>query len=713
MSLIIYPEYPKQLPRNYDYSVTVSQGEETHEIPVYDPSRQSNSFSNVKNADAYRRFCEFSFTGEVKVSVKTRLKMESYSVLPTSKNIESKTQGNEISFTLTQPQNLCIRLNDDKNTILAIFAEKPEEYIPNENDENVIFFKAGFNNSPKYKVDGRGVMTIPENTTVYLAPGALVGARLEGGGDNIKFFGRGAFIDVRFDRNMDSTFMFFARGSKEKLVSGIEFHDIRFLDAHCFNLCFSWVENMLIDNVKLLSNQISTDGLSFWGAVCRNILVRDTFMHITDNAFVNSSGENFNVENCIVGTDYGIFYPQGNIESMTFDNIDLFRCGDFFRAIEWANDRTWKNITVKNIRAADALKTNALVNLRNQAKGEKNIYFENISLPLETSNVSMTDSTDNTTVHFKNVYINSKPLLSQDDLNWVKLQNNKVVYEGVDGKFKPHEYKSLPAYYEGDPRIYIGSYLVPNLKYPVIKENGEWLLPKEVLCELGLERGEGNYIPLSSLENYTVSGNKITLEYPQNNKNFVPDPSFENAFLKDLPVSENGLRNLYSLKWNTFYFGQLYLIEDENRAHSGKRFLKIAKHMNIPLHTGVTFEMFKYVLKNGAGTYHIKCMAKLGDIKNPPDTHVYMGLVQGNWRIFDDDDKPLGIGDFKEFNLTDSWQEISYDVKITDPTLDGYDRCFFFIGPKEKTMPKPEHPELQNSHVMDIFVDDIEITFSK
>lgn len=722
MSLIKYPTHPVELPRDYDYTVTVTQADETITLPVYNSSRQSSTFANIKNADAYRRFCEFGFEGEVTITVTPRLPMTSYAILPTSKRIPSTTFGNKIIFTINQPIDLCLRLNDDKNTILAIFAEAPEENIPDENDENVIFFKAGLNNSPDYNVDSRGVMTIPENKTVYLAPGALVQARLETFSNNVKICGRGAFIDTRLDRNIDFTYMFYGAGKKDAPLTGLEFKNVRFLDAHCFNLCFCYIDGMLVDGVKLLSNQISTDGMSFWASPCKDVVMQNMFMHITDNAFVCSVGENMVAKNCTIGTDYGIFYPQGNIESITFKNIDLFKCGDFFRATVGGKERVWKNITVDNVRAQDALKMAGLVNLRNQGVGEKNVYIQNVSLPKENATAIFPGNTEGARIHFKNVYLGDKPLLDESGLSDISTDNdNQLFFDGNDSTYPITYYKSFPANYDGETRIYVGNYLVKNLEYKVLFENGEALLPAEVLKELGKpEVNDKTHLPVSYFKDLgidvTVEERKITLSYPLTGENFISDPSFEQAYCHALPDPENGVRMLYSTRWNTYDFARLFCVEDPEVAHSGKRYVRVTKDYCVR-QCGLTHELFQEVQKCGAGTYHVKCMARLGDIKNPPDKNVYMGIVQGGWRIFNDDDKEnehlIGINDVKEFTLTDEWQELSYDVVIDDVTVDGYDRCFFFIGPKTRITENPADNKKRYEFSVDFFVDDVSVTFTK
>jgi hypothetical protein len=94
--LIQYPTHPEQLPRNYDYEVTVTQGDKTITLPVYNASRLKNAYHNTKNTDSYRRFCEFSFEGEVTVQVRPRITTDYYSVLPSSKGIKSTFENNTI-----------------------------------------------------------------------------------------------------------------------------------------------------------------------------------------------------------------------------------------------------------------------------------------------------------------------------------------------------------------------------------------------------------------------------------------------------------------------------------------------------------------------------------------------------------------------------------------------------------------------------------------
>ncbi len=62
--LVVYPEYPPQIERDFAYTVTVTQeGGEPHAIPVYNHCEKSALSRRTRGGDVNRRFCEFAFSG--------------------------------------------------------------------------------------------------------------------------------------------------------------------------------------------------------------------------------------------------------------------------------------------------------------------------------------------------------------------------------------------------------------------------------------------------------------------------------------------------------------------------------------------------------------------------------------------------------------------------------------------------------------------------
>ena len=81
--LVIYPEFPEQIRRIYDYDVSVTMDGSTERIPVYNHVVESN-VSRRSGADQYRRFSMFAFSGgQVRVDIKVKPVSYTHLTLPT------------------------------------------------------------------------------------------------------------------------------------------------------------------------------------------------------------------------------------------------------------------------------------------------------------------------------------------------------------------------------------------------------------------------------------------------------------------------------------------------------------------------------------------------------------------------------------------------------------------------------------------------------
>ncbi len=140
--LVIYPEYPPQIERDYAYRVTVSQGGESREIPVYNHCEKSALANRTRGGDVNRRFCEFAFDGgPARVDITFCEDVKSYSVFPSRLGLKSAFRDGILSVTLEKPVNFGIRLNDYDKSILSVFADAPEDAakVPRKGDAGVLF----------------------------------------------------------------------------------------------------------------------------------------------------------------------------------------------------------------------------------------------------------------------------------------------------------------------------------------------------------------------------------------------------------------------------------------------------------------------------------------------------------------------------------------------------------------------------------------------
>ncbi len=738
--LVLYPEYPSELARDYDYEVTLTQNGNTVSIPVYNPSRLKGSFNANKGTDSWRRFCEFSFEGEVTVSVKTKLKVDSYSVLPSSKGILSTFENGTITFTLTKPENIVIRLNDDQNTNLCIFAEDLMEDFDYQAEidagRNVIYFDAGFNNlnnektTVNFNVSPYGQIRVPKNTTLYLAPGALVPNRLILKDDGAKVLGRGALIDPRTDRatSGESHMLLLTRNEGggvvyDDFINNVEINGIRILDAYCFNVDISYAKNTTLSNLKVLSSEISTDGVTVRND-CSNITVDNCFFYVNDNNMVvTNSNENIVFKNLIFGSNHAVFYPQGTTTSFTAENINVFRMGNFIKAAENSGVGGNWNITGKNIHCADALTMANLIHIQNQGyECNATATFENVSLPETNMNVNVHYS-KGFTFNLNNVYFGSTPFNSTDCFTITQTKKDSVTFN-FGAEFNPAlagvGINKTSANFQGNAQIKIGGYAVDFDKNEIKEINSKTFFPANNLLkalgytatqtgetlkistpegEIKIDSAEMNVFGLSASSNgYAVFENGafllsenffeevLNLEVDGNTfekikgKNLISDPSFENITNTLIPDNTNNFAS--SNVWTHYAFGGLYEYKADSRL--GNTSLKLV--LDTRKDNGLAQYLTPEIRKNGSGVYHIECYAKVldsnlstGDLETD-SVNVNMGVVEAGYQITNNDGENIGINDFKNFMLTNTWQKLSYDVVITDIENDGYTRAFFYLG---------------------------------
>ena len=110
-------------------------------------------------------------------------------IRPLSKGIEYKQIQNAILFTLEKPQYLSIEFDGDRLHNLHLFANPLETEKYDKETKGIMYFGPGVHR-PKDLPNNQ--IRIPGNTTVYLAPGAVVKAKLlVDKAENVRIIGRG------------------------------------------------------------------------------------------------------------------------------------------------------------------------------------------------------------------------------------------------------------------------------------------------------------------------------------------------------------------------------------------------------------------------------------------------------------------------------------------------------------------------------------------
>ena len=661
-TLIKYPEIPAdKLPRDYDYTVRIIQGDKAIEIPVYNPVYASDYFNRiVYNFDQHRRYAEFAFSGDpVTVEITVHNNFSSYTIMPSSKAIPSEINGNVITYTITEPCTTVLKLNNDKDTHLTIFAEKPEENVPDKNDKNVVYFEAGY-----HEIEG-GVFYVGDNTTVYLEAGALVKARLDVNGKNVHIYGNGAFIESSPTRMKvkETAFMCMVNGSENLLVE-----NVRFLDAHTFNIVTVNGKNLKFDGVKVISNQISTDGFSIWDGAY-GVHFDNCYFNISDNVFVIGGGfvENFLVENTIIITDYAFLFPQGNLEGdpLVFKNIDVLRYGSFMKhEFPERPSRKAVQLVLENCTAIDSDRSATVFKITYTIDSVKNYVFKNLSLPTlkgASRIINCDDESTNATINFDNVWVGDE-LLGEELLKErsnMNTENNTIniadtndksavclvpntttlaeevkVYRTFVGARKL-ETKYKP--YEKDGTVYVSAYeILGALAFEDIKVADKKLTfsydGKSYEIAVADEKAMLSTTDLANLIDTTVvvDGKDIKVKNIERTGNLLREGDFENGL---------------SMNWVTRNFTRLALSDD---GHDSKHAIHVYEYQ-WGADGGIYQDIADTLRQYGKGEYEIKAWVKKASA-DCDSTKVGLGVTD-EWSV---------TKSYTTIPLTDEWQEITY-----------------------------------------------------
>ena len=381
--LIIYPEYPEQIDRDYMFEVSVTQGDKTAKIPVYDETRQPAA-TRQPYGDDYRRFCEFAFKGEpVRIDVTVNESFSEYTLIPAIKDIPSTVNGNVISIYVDEPMQLILRLGnelDSHNKMVAIFVDPPEENVPNKKDRNVIWIEGWYETS-------NGELHVSGGQTLYIAPGAVCNARILGSGDNITITGRGMVrdpYDTRTPNKHGYNYVINLKHGSNVKVEGIKIVDCRF-----YHLYFENIKQGEIYNIKAFSNQISTDGFPINGT---NIYFHDSFADVGDDTFTGG-GTNKLYENLVVGSTCGIFSLGGAQTNNVYKDISIFRADEAIFKNYYSKGQ-FTGATFENIYAVDCIFTPYFIASKDQGTGIKQFIFKNVHL-------NTPSGIDNKTINFR------------------------------------------------------------------------------------------------------------------------------------------------------------------------------------------------------------------------------------------------------------------------------------------------------------------------
>lgn len=368
--VVVYPEYPAAIARDAAYAVQVEQEGVRRPLVVYNHCEKSILAGRTHGGDVNRRFCEFAFSGApVRVDIRVLRDVSSYKVFPARHRLKSAFRDGVVSVWLDRPVYFGIQLNDSDKTILSVFADAPEkaDEIPQKGAPGVLYVE-GWVDAP----GADGFLETPKDLKeIYLAPGAVLNARLKIVAKGLRMHGRGMVLDplsdiFRYDQTQNT-----ARGVIRVAAPDVTLDGFKVIDARTFNL-MSWAPNTTFRNVKLLASMMCSDGFTNGH---RGFRAENCWLYVGDNALVVSGVTGAVYRDIAIGTSCAAIFPQGDNAAVTMENIDVFRADDGL-INNWHNETLRRNNKWSEMNAGKAHKEKDPQDLRHLAH---EFFFRNLS----------------------------------------------------------------------------------------------------------------------------------------------------------------------------------------------------------------------------------------------------------------------------------------------------------------------------------------------
>ena len=428
--LVTYPDALNAgMPPSDDYTVKVRiPGGDWKDLFEY---KVSVDMDNVQSAS----MVQFDMGSPVEVMVKKNNGLiQDVKIRPLASDIQHTVDRNVILFRLEKPQYLSVEFNGDRLHNLHLFANPLETETYTGSSNKVMYFGPGVHRPqdlPNTQIQ------IPSNTTVYLAPGAVVKAKfLIDKAENVRIIGRG-ILDHSL-RGVEITH------SKNILIDGITV-----VNPDHYTIFGGEANGLTIKNLKSFSCKGWSDGIDLM--CCNDVLIDNVFMRNSDDCIAiyahrwsyYGGSQNITLQNSVLWAD--IAHPvniggHGNpedevgemVENIIVRNIDILEqdeddplyqgcmaidCGDknLVRKV------LFEDVRVESIQEGRLFHVNVRFNPkydRQPGRGIEDVTFRNITYNGVGENPSLIKGLDEErnvkNVTFENVVINGKKMESID-----------------------------------------------------------------------------------------------------------------------------------------------------------------------------------------------------------------------------------------------------------------------------------------------------------
>jgi hypothetical protein len=326
----VFP-HPRAIESSPDYRVEV-EGQEVFCYRDYrlDTDFPPSLFDMRVSPQAYAIF-DFTGTVRVRVTVLSDLinSLDALEIRPLTAGIRARVAERTVEFVLDRPGDVTVDPQGTGLCVLHLFTNAPETDVPSPTDPDVIYFGPGV-----HDIDD---LELRSGHTLYLAGGAVLrpcpstlrrpdpeshytgrtyhaavfGIRATGSGVRIR--GRGV---ISGERGLPA-------GRRFGLLQGSVMTDLR-MEGVVFARATGWTvllydcRGSRLDRVRVLGYFTNSDGICLHS--CRNVTVRDCFVHTADDCYeVKSKGRGLVFEQsqawCDAGTAMGVTHEVDGLRA--------------------------------------------------------------------------------------------------------------------------------------------------------------------------------------------------------------------------------------------------------------------------------------------------------------------------------------------------------------------------------------------------------------
>ncbi|KAJ4294222.1 hypothetical protein N0V90_007912 [Kalmusia sp. IMI 367209] len=256
-------------------------------------------------------------------------------IRPVALGINTLIEDNTILFTLDQRVDVMLEINNDKWQAVHLLTTEINTKEPTADTEGLWYFGPGVNNGSAYSKVHDGVLTVPSDTTIYLARDAFLTAQVH--------FANSSNASIRGPGFIYREPYFAAGGAKPRELAGgailiersscILVENVTSLRSFGFSLPICEGHNIHINNYRSFSSCGNGDGIDLF--CCSDVLIEHCFLRNSDDTIAiyghrwdyYGDTKNVRVRNCTLLPD--IAHPiqigtHGNPQKPeTFSNIHI------------------------------------------------------------------------------------------------------------------------------------------------------------------------------------------------------------------------------------------------------------------------------------------------------------------------------------------------------------------------------------------------------